>query len=153
MRRALVLGIGNPLRGDDGFGAAVIDALRAEGVMEGVELRAVHQLTPELVDELTEVERVAFVDASVDLPPGELHETEIVVAGSRPSFTHHLAPRDLCALARQAGERVPRARVFAVGAESLGHDEVLSPPVREAVEPMAARVRCWALAGPPHGRN
>ena len=50
----LVIGIGNPLRGDDGVGP-----LRAEQAGG----RSVHQLTPELAAELPELEAVLFIEA------------------------------------------------------------------------------------------
>jgi len=54
-RKRLVIGIGNPLRGDDGVGtwlaeqAAVLTAAEPDGP---VAVRSVQQLTPELAEEL-----------------------------------------------------------------------------------------------------
>ncbi len=68
----LVIGIGNPLRGDDGVGWWLAE--RAEQLPPGTPtrgpllVRTVQQLTPELAAELTDVRRVLFIDAW--WPPG-----------------------------------------------------------------------------------
>ncbi|MFM7313194.1 MAG: hypothetical protein ACKO0M_08520 [Cyanobium sp.] len=59
--QALVIGIGNRLRGDDGVGFWLAE--RAEGLQLPVKVKAVHQLTPELVDDLAGAARVLFIDA------------------------------------------------------------------------------------------
>ncbi len=69
----LVIGIGNPLRGDDGVGWWLAE--RAEmsppATPTGAALlvRAVQQLTPELSEELAGARRVLFIDAW--WPPGQ----------------------------------------------------------------------------------
>ncbi len=63
----LVIGIGNPLRGDDGVGWWLAE--RAEQLPPATPtgsallVRAVQQLTPELSGELAAVRRVLFIDA------------------------------------------------------------------------------------------
>ena len=76
---SLLIGIGNPLRGDDGVGpwlvetwgrrrprrGAVHGAQRGEGgdLLARLQVRVVDQLVPELAAELAAVRRVLFVDA------------------------------------------------------------------------------------------
>jgi len=57
---SLVIGIGNPLRGDDGIGWRLAALLPARA---GLAVRCSQQLTPELAEELAAVERVLFLDA------------------------------------------------------------------------------------------
>lgn len=149
MKRPLVLGIGNPLRGDDGFGAAVIEELLREGHGAEADLLAVHQLTPELVHELEGARCVAFVDATVDLAAGEAGERDpgssVRTAGS---WSHGLDPGGLLALARQVlGVEVP-ARVFAVGAADFAEGEILTPSVGGQVARIAGRIAAWCAATP-----
>jgi len=62
----LVIGIGNPLRGDDGVGALLAEqaALFTAADPDGpVAVRSVQQLTPELAEELARLEAVLFIDA------------------------------------------------------------------------------------------
>jgi len=57
---SLVIGIGNPLRGDDGIGWRLAALMPARA---GLAVRCRQQLTPELAEELASVERVLFLDA------------------------------------------------------------------------------------------
>jgi hydrogenase maturation protease len=64
VRPDLLIGLGNPLRGDDGVGARLVEELSGEGgLVESVALRTVHQLTPELALDVAEAGRVLIVDA------------------------------------------------------------------------------------------
>ncbi|MEB3362613.1 MAG: hypothetical protein VKI42_10885 [Synechococcaceae cyanobacterium] len=57
----LVIGIGNPLRGDDGVGRWL--ARRGELWLPQAQWRAVQQLTPELAADVAAAARVLFIDA------------------------------------------------------------------------------------------
>lgn len=57
----LLIGLGNSLRGDDGVGPQLV--AWADGQWPWLRVRAVHQLTPELSDDLAAARRVLFVDA------------------------------------------------------------------------------------------
>ncbi|MCL4804536.1 MAG: hydrogenase maturation protease, partial [Anaerolineae bacterium] len=70
MNDFLVIGYGNPLRGDDGVGWRVVEAL--EESLSASSLIAVHQLTPELAGTISEVGQVVFVDATAGNSPGEV---------------------------------------------------------------------------------
>ncbi|HEX2864151.1 MAG TPA: hydrogenase maturation protease, partial [Deinococcales bacterium] len=69
--RALVIGVGSTLRGDDGVAAAVLQALEGR-VPPGVELMARHQLAPEVAADLEGVSLLVAVDADLTLAPGEV---------------------------------------------------------------------------------
>lgn len=144
MRRPLVLGIGNPLRGDDGFGAAVIAELRRGGLGAQADLLWVHQLTPELILDLEGARCVAFVDAAVALAAGEASESELAASvRTRGSWSHGLDPGGLLALGREVlGVDVP-ARIFAVGAAGFGEGASLTPLVQEQVARTALRIAAW----------
>ena len=62
MRRSLVVGVGNPLREDDGVGWHLAEAL----AQTGVPTHTCHQLLPELAAELSQVDLVLFVDARAE---------------------------------------------------------------------------------------
>ena len=144
MRRPLVLGIGNPLRGDDGFGAAVIEELQRAGFGAHADLLAVHQLTPELVLDLEGACCVAFVDASVELAAGQAGESDPrSTAPARSSWSHGLDPSGLLALGREVlGTELP-ARVFAVGAVGFDEGDDLASPLREHAPAIARRIVSW----------
>lgn len=64
----LVIGYGNELRGDDGVGPKVAEAVEA-WKLAGVSVLALRQLTPELAADLAVVRRVIFVDAALPQKP------------------------------------------------------------------------------------
>jgi hydrogenase maturation protease len=136
-RKALVVGYGNPLRGDDAVGQVVAQALAAT---TGIEAISCHQLLPELAERLAGVELVVFVDAAVDLPAGEVR-TMRVEAEPTTTLGHHATPATLLALATQVYGQAPEAFLVSVGAASLEIGETLSGPVASAVPKAIAAVQ------------
>ena len=67
--RPLILGIGNPLRNDDGLGQVVAERLAQAGDLD-CDIRTVHQLTPELAQYMAEAGFVIMIDASREGEPG-----------------------------------------------------------------------------------
>jgi coenzyme F420 hydrogenase subunit delta len=98
--RTLVLGVGNPLFGDDGFGPAVARHLNdAESVPEGVLVMDVGTSTQDILFNIllseTRPERIIIVDATdVGREPGELFELEVEAVPQNKSgdFSVHLFP-------------------------------------------------------------
>lgn len=156
--RTLVLGYGNPLRGDDGAGAAVIERLQrpsplpeAEGAAatspltkaEEVGLLTAHQLMPEHVDELVQADHVIFVDASVEVPAGEVRARTVVAdtTGEAATTAHHMTPAVLLGLCEAMYARAPAATTIAIGVEAMGYGEALSPTVDRAVDQAVRHIR------------
>jgi hydrogenase maturation protease len=68
----LVLGVGNPLRGDDGAGPAVVEWLRGQGAPDGVALIDGGTAGLDLVTALAGYRRALIVDAAaIGRAPGE----------------------------------------------------------------------------------
>ena len=131
----LIIAYGNPLREDDGVGWAVAAAL--EGC-PGVEVQAVHQLLPELVEALSRASSVVFVDARRDGTPGIVRREPVLVRDGTEAMTHALDPGRLLGLCRRLYGRAPEAVVVSVSGARFGFGHALSEPVRGAV-PEAAR--------------
>jgi hydrogenase maturation protease len=123
----LIVGYGNPLRGDDAFGYRAAE--RIPGAI------AVHQLTPELMDPISRADRVIFLDATAEGgEPGEIRRRPILPAeGGRP-FTHHATPETLLAGARALYGRAPEAILITVTAATFDLSDTLSPEVEAALE-------------------
>jgi hydrogenase maturation protease len=66
----LVLGLGNSLSGADGFGPAVIERLRADGVPDGVELVDAHTDLLGHLHRFVEADEVVLVDVVLDARGG-----------------------------------------------------------------------------------
>lgn len=143
--RTLIAGFGNVLRGDDGFGVAVIERLAADGVGDGVDLLEVGTGGIRLAQELlTPYDRLIVVDAMTrGGEPGTLHVLTVEAVESVTEIDLHLAiPSRALAVAKALGALPPR--VYLVGCEPGGVDELcaeISPAVRAAVDEAIARIR------------
>jgi hydrogenase maturation protease len=110
MSRLLIIGYGNPLRGDDGFGYHAAERLRDLIQEPEIEILALHQLTPELMDPLSRADSAIFIDACIGGIPGEIQERTLdpnLPASAR--FTHHLTPEMLLAGAASLYGRAPES--------------------------------------------
>lgn len=68
MAHTLIIGYGNPLRGDDGLGWHVAQRLAAVLPQHRARIEVCHQLTPELAEPISRADLVIFIDAE-DLAP------------------------------------------------------------------------------------
>ena len=135
--KPLVIGYGNPLRGDDGVGWRVAEAL-AVALPEGTaDVLAVHQLTPELSDPISHAAMVVFIDAAADGEVGRVACFELGGddAGSQPALqgSHQMSPDTLLAMAEALFGRRPVAYLVTIAGESFDLSEALSPVVEAAV--------------------
>jgi hydrogenase maturation protease len=138
--RVLLLGIGNDLRGDDGAGPAVARALEGRVPWD---VRAVHGLTPELADDLAEVDLALFVDAHADLalarPTWSHHRVEAAAPGT-PLLGHTLDVPALLALTAQLHGHAPRAATLSLPARDFSLGETLSPEAAAGVDAAVVRL-------------
>ena len=141
MARVLVLGYGNPLRSDDGVGWHAAAQLCSSIAGPEVEILPCHQLTPELAERTKHADRVLFLDSARAGQGGEFHCEEISADAGSSSFTHHLSPTQLLALARDLYGASPRAWLLTVVGCSFDAGETLSPEVELALPKLKTRVR------------
>jgi len=136
--RTLIIGIGNPLRSDDGLGWVVAEQLAQDGDMD-CEIQAVHQLTPELAQWVAIADRVIIIDASRDGVPGELRVYPLALSGYPPGRgSHAITPEELALLAECIyGRCAPIIIVTMAGADfSLGEgfSSIIAPKVAQVRE-------------------
>lgn len=142
MTHLLIIGYGNPLRGDDGLGWRVAERLALE--WPEAETLTCQQLTPELAEPISRARRVAFVDAAADGPPGAISQRRVEPDASAPaSFTHHVNPGVLLALSEKLFGHRPEAALFSVAGASFDFGQTLSPAVEAALPELLQRVRAW----------
>lgn len=148
-RSLLIHGYGNPLREDDGIGPAVVEALRPHltGIREII-LQISHQLTPELVDCMAEVDTVLLIDAAAEGEIGAIRFEQARPCAPQPGATHHhCAPETLLALCERLYGRVPRLYIASIVGADFGFREGLSPVAREAIPILARRILTWIESG------
>ena len=151
----LVLGIGNVLWADEGFGVRAVEALHrgwempanvsvVDGGTQGVYL----------LDHVCSAERVVVLDAiDFGFAPGTLHvfrDAEVPEGAATAMSLHQATFQELLSLARVQG-RFP-ARITLIGVQPVVLDDLggsLSAPVRarldEAVELAIAELRSWGV--------
>lgn len=171
-RRVLVAGVGNVLRGDDGFGPAVIGALETSGDLSpGVRLVELGIGGIGLVHELLDGYDVLVVVDAVDRggSPGTLYvlepdvpPAEALSAAERHALatdTHQAVPWRVLVIARALGILPPLVRI--VGCQPDQTEELtlaLSCSVQRAVPEAVAAVRSLLsgdqpVGAAPPGRN
>jgi hydrogenase maturation protease len=72
MTKALVIGVGNPSRGDDGFGWRAAELLQTLLDPATTEVMTCRRLTPELSVSMSSADLVIFIRASIDDEPGSI---------------------------------------------------------------------------------
>lgn len=149
-RRILVAGVGNVLRGDDGFGPAVIGALEADGALpDGVRLVEVGIGGIGLVHELMDgYDALVIVDAvHRDDPPGSLYvlEPELPETVSHDELAadlHEVVPIRVLVLARSLGILPPVVRIVGCQPEEVNEFSLdLTATVQRAVAGAVETVR------------
>jgi hydrogenase maturation protease len=149
MAHTLIIGYGNPLRGDDGFGWHAATRLRDLIHDAGVEILAVHQLTPELMEPVSRARRVIFLDAAAGEDPGKVTVAAVGTSGGpAPAFTHYATPAGLVEGARRLYGAHPEALLVSVVGLDFSLGAELSEPVRLALESLDATKIRELIASP-----
>ena len=133
----LVVGYGNALRADDGLGWHAAERLADDLRLAGATVLRRHQLTPELALDISVATLVVLVDASHGPAAGtitvERLEPAVDTGTSGTTWSHHLTPATLIALARELYGRAPDVFVVGCGVASVEMGDELSPEVRDAL--------------------
>ena len=137
-RATLVIGLGNPLRGDDGVGVRVVQTLAEYPLPEDVELLDGGTQGLGLVNVLEGRQRVIFVDAAdVGKSPGQfvrfsLPEARLVGADEQLSI-HAAGLRETLLLAQTLDLLPPEVIIYGVQPQHLDWDSGLSSSVEAAL--------------------
>ena len=130
MNRRLLIGLGNPLAGDDGFGPAVVSRLVQQGLGPDVEV------VPQCIDLLGQIDTfaayqaVVLVDAVLGggAPPGTVatvQESTHLRWEARSTSAHRLAPGEALRVFRAlAPEATTRISLVALHTGELGGQPV-----------------------------
>jgi hydrogenase maturation protease len=132
MNKVLVIGYGNTLRGDDGAGvraAELIAKHRSE-----INCICMHQLTPELAEQIAECDTVFFIDADVSVTQPNARLVTPSVEADQPR-THFISPESLLSLSQQLYQHMPaKTYVISIPASKFEFSEELSESTKKAVE-------------------
>ena len=149
MPRVLIVAYGNPLRCDDGVAWHAAEALESRFPNSEVEIVRLHQLAPEVAEEVRQRDIVLFIDAACptdieNCMPGEIRVNEILQPATHEDdgaqFSHVYSPVKILNLARDLYRASPKAFVITVAGEKFDHGDGLSDAVAGAVPTLVAKV-------------
>lgn len=137
--KVVLVGVGNPLRGDDGFGPRLVERLRGHVRAVCLDVGAAPEnYTGKIAKE--DPETILLLDAvHLNRTPGEyalLEKADILSSGFT---THDISPR----LFIEYLETQTRAKIYLLGVQpkDLSLDGEMSDPVSRAVDELALQIR------------
>ncbi|MDP8245694.1 MAG: hydrogenase maturation protease [Candidatus Hinthialibacter antarcticus] len=153
MSNILVLGYGNPLRGDDGIGWIAASQLKERNQDANVAIQTCHQLTPEWAEEFSQYDLVILIDADAQGEPGEIKTRSFEAASPyHEPINHFSKPETILAMARELYGKEPRAYIVSIVGETFGFQESLSPKITallpELVDSIELIIRNEAVPDP-----
>ena len=143
-RRVLVVGIGNPDRGDDGFGPIVARSLR-DRVPPEVRILECSGDILAMIDDWNSFSTVVIVDAMASIgEPGRIHRFELTAGplpvGFAAQSTHAFGVADAIELARSLG-KLPESLIgYFVEGEGFKTGEPISALAAKAVDEVTERI-------------
>lgn len=144
----LLIGYGNPGRGDDGVGPAFAERIGAHN-LPGLQVRVDYQLTVDHALRISRTDVVIFVDALLEsVRPYVFRE---VSPGTTSSLTtHSLSPQAVLGLCNTLYDHVPRAYIMGI----LGHEfgevrEGLSEPAKAGLAEAESFFLGWHFSFKP----
>jgi hydrogenase maturation protease len=148
--KIVVVGLGNPDRGDDGIGAIV--ARRLVGRLSGevpVLFRSGDMLS--LVEDWTGIDAVICIDAAAPMgAPGRIHRVDLAAGGRPPDIaptsSHGFGIGDAVELARALGRAPRQIIVYAVEGSCFDGGAPVTPQVAAAAAAAADRIAAEVAA-------
>jgi hydrogenase maturation protease len=130
VKKAMLIGYGNPDREDDGVAWHILHAVTQKLDLpspasyedefpesEAIGFAFYLQLTPEMAEDISEYEHVCFVDAHTGNIPEPVRLIDVESEFQHSPFTHHLTPQSLLSMCETIYEKKPQAVLLSV----LGH--------------------------------
>jgi hydrogenase maturation protease len=135
LKKTLVIGYGNTLRSDDAAGIRAAELIAKR--FPSIECVCVHQLMPELAEQIAECDLVFFLDSQVDIKQIDARPIGVSTETDQPR-THFISPESLLSLSWQLYQHKPsKAYVIGIPATSFEFSEELSDITKHAVNECA----------------
>ncbi|MBF0549934.1 MAG: hydrogenase maturation protease [Deltaproteobacteria bacterium] len=151
--KTLILGLGNPILGDDGVGLVIVQGLR--GRVKGSDVAGTTGSGLALLDLVAGYDQLYVVDAllSRDGRVGDLVKIEDGDGAGLIHFfsSHGLDFFNIMQLGRELGYQIPKlAGVYGIKiGEKVSFDENLSEPIKERIETIRQAIIRDIVAGQP----
>ncbi len=137
-----MVGLGNPLRRDDGAGIVASRRLRAT-LPPAIVVRESSADVAELLAVFSAAQQVILIDAVVDLPEGQvcrLEGPEFSLPSLPSTSSHALTLTQIIDLGRALGQLPASLVIYGIGASDVGPGEGLSANVDAAVTEVVQRI-------------
>jgi hydrogenase maturation protease len=156
-KTTLVVGLGNPLMGDDGVGLAALERLREEyAVPPEVQLIDGGTWGMNLLPVLEGAKDIIFLDAiRIGSPPGtivELEQDQLPRILSHKMSPHQIDLREVLALAMLRGNMPDQIAAIGVEPEHVEMTMEISQPVMSAIDEIVSRTVARLAAHGHHCR-
>jgi hydrogenase maturation protease len=147
----LLIGVGNPLRGDDGAGPMLVRQLQ-DRLPASVEVLELDGEGTRLMAAWEGADTVILVDATRSgAEPGTVYRfdaAETAVPADLFHYSSHLiGVAEAVELARSLGRLPQRVLIYGIEGAHFGFGTALSPAVAAAVADVAEEVRAWLWQG------
>lgn len=136
-----IVGVGNTIRGDDGIGNYICNAIE-EKQQPGITTMIVQQLDAELVEELLHYDHVLITDASIEGNSVDLHELYPNVIHPL-STSHHLNAAMLAALSEKVYGKKLSLFICAVRGYDFELGDSISEKAKANCEQAISRTLKW----------
>ncbi len=150
-KKFIILGYGNPDRGDDGVAYHLLNELirkysarkedltdfQEAGILDltpEIDLWYNLQLIPEISQDLANYEHAIFLDAHTAEIPEPIFVKEITPGYKNSPFTHHLTPGSCLELAERLYQHAPHATLVTVRGYSFDFSRELSVETKKLAE-------------------
>ncbi|MBF0489340.1 MAG: hydrogenase maturation protease [Candidatus Omnitrophica bacterium] len=124
----LVMGIGNPLRSDDGVGPYIAQKIK-EKAIAGVKVLVSQQLDIEVLEEAANYNKILIIDASF-LGEGLIFRKIQSTDNEQGSSSHHLTPEFFWTLAKKLYHHDLSLYLCAIRGRNFEMGEQLSPEIQ-----------------------
>ncbi len=133
----VVIGIGNEMRGDDGVGPRVVNALLPRADLETMTVR---QLLPEFAEKIRSARRVLFVDARIG---GTETQWDHIKPDRHRGVGHSCSPEALLGWTEQAFSDTPDSWLLSIPGTVFDLGADLSPGTKALIPDALRRIESW----------
>lgn len=147
MKKTLVLGIGNTIRGDDGVGILAVRELKEKIVNPLFDIKETHEAGLSLLDLISGYEKAVIIDSihTGKLAPGDIYKftREDFESAKEPYSSHQIGLGTILEMAGKYNIDVPKEiTVYAVEIENAdSFKDGLTPQIEKAVFKVADLVK------------
>ncbi|MDO9300057.1 MAG: hydrogenase maturation protease [Anaerolineales bacterium] len=156
MKRALLIGYGNPDREDDGVAWHILRALTVKMGLPAptsyedefpqnaqIDFAFYLQLTPEMAEEIAAYDYVCFLDAHTGAIPEPVRLIDVESDFQRSPFTHHLTPQSLISICETLYQKKPEAALLSVRGYRFLFTRELSAETAALVPEAVRLIEAW----------